>query len=361
MNILIDIGHPAHVHLLKYCINILKGKGHQIFITVKDLPVAKKLLNAEGFDFIEIGSKTDSIFGKALNQIKYNLKVLKIVHKHNIDIGIGSSLTLAHVSCISKMKSIVLDDDDDSVEPLFVKFGHPFANVILTPDSITRKSKKSIYYAGTHELAYLHPNRFQPDPKVLDELGLNLQSKFFILRFVAFKGHHDIGHLGLSIEQKKKIVDLLKQYGKVFITSEKEIEPELDEFRLPIAPEKIHSLMYYSTMFIGDSQTMTSEAGILGTPALKCNSFAGKLSVPNEMEKKYDLCYSCTPLHFDDLIEKIKHNLSNDNIKKEWQNKRQKFLNEKMDVTAFLVWFIENYPKSQQIFKDNSDIQLNFK
>jgi len=37
---------------------------------------------------------------------------------------------------------------------------------------------------------------------------------------------------------------------------------------------------------------MTSEAAMLGTPSLKLNSFAGKLSVPNELEQKYQLCYS---------------------------------------------------------------------
>ena len=60
---------------------------------------------------------------------------------------------------------------------------------------------------------------------------------------------------------------------------------------MPIPPESIHSLLYYAKMFIGDSQTMTTEAAILGTPALKCNTFAGKLSVPNELEEKYNLCY----------------------------------------------------------------------
>ena len=42
-------------------------------------------------------------------------------------------------------------------------------------------------------------------------------------------------------------------------------------------------------MFIGDSQTMTSEAAVLGVPSLRCNSFAGRISYINEQEFKYGL------------------------------------------------------------------------
>jgi len=105
-----------------------------------------------------------------------------------------------------------------------------------------------------------------------------------LLRFNAFKAHHDIGAKGLSIENKRKLIAYLETKGKVYITSERNIDEEFKKYQLLLSPEKVHSLIYYATMLIGDSQTMTSEAAILGTPALKCNTFAGKLSVPNELE-----------------------------------------------------------------------------
>jgi hypothetical protein len=36
-------------------------------------------------------------------------------------------------------------------------------------------------------------------------------------------------------------------------------------------------------------------------------------------------------------------------------------LSEKIDVTAFLVWFIKNYPKSVKIMKENPEFQERFK
>ena len=218
-----------------------------------------------------------------------------------------------------------------------------------------------MYYAGTHELAYLHPNWFTPTESVLAKAGLNKGERFFIMRFVAFKGHHDIGQSGLSLEQKRKLIDLLKPYGRVIITSERQIEPEFEEYRLPVPPEEIHSLMSYASMFLGDSQTMTSEAAILGVPALKCNTFAGRLSVPNELENKYGLCYSYQPTDFDRFYEHVKTLLETKNLKEVWQEKRRKFLSDKIDVTAFFTWFIENYPKSKEIMKENPDYQYKFK
>ena len=252
-------------------------------------------------------------------------------------------MTLAHVSRISRMKSIILDDDDDAVEPLFVKYAHPFADVILSPDSIRRKAKQTIYYAGTHELAYLHPNRFTPDEHVLSEMGLRPSEPFFIVRFNAFKAHHDVGAKGLSMEGKRLLINLLSQHGRVFITSERDIEEEFKPYQLKIAQEKVHSMMYFATMFVGDSQTMTSEAAVLGTPAVKCNSFAGRLAVPNELEHKYGLCYAFLPEQEEAFFAKIEELLAMPDLKAEWQRRRQILLADKIDVTQFLTSFIENY------------------
>ena len=36
-------------------------------------------------------------------------------------------------------------------------------------------------------------------------------------------------------------------------------------------------------------------------------------------------------------------------------------LKEKIDVTDFMIWFIENYPKSVQTMKVNPDYQYKFR
>jgi hypothetical protein len=363
LKILIDIGHPAHVHYYRNLANELEKKGHQVYWTVKDIDIAKHLLTYYGFKYYVLPKKSDSLPGKIWKQFLYDFIILKICLQKRIDIAIGTSVSVAHVSKISGVKSVVFDDDDDSVQPLVAKYVNPFADSLLAPEALKgRKNRKdTIYYNGTHELCYLHPKYFTPYPSVLKEIGLSEKDTFFIMRFNVFKAHHDIGAKGLSLNRKLQLIELLKPYGKVFITTEREIEPELKEYRLSISPEKIHSLMAFSTMFLGDSQTMTSEAAVLGIPTLKCNTFAGKLSVPNELEDKYQLCFSYQPADFDKMTEKINELLSVANLKEEFQRRRQKMLADKINVTAFMVWFIENYPQSMKIMKENPDYQYNFK
>lgn len=363
MNILIDIGHPAHVHLYRNLYFDLKKKGHFVTVTTKDLESATQLLDLYNIPYVKFPRKSDHIGGKLLLQLIYDWQQLLNVKKYKIDISLGTSITNAHISKITGTRSIIMDDDDDDVQPLFVKYAHPYADCLLSPDVLRGKRKRSdtIYYAGYHELAYLHPKRFTPDPNVLFELGLKPDDKYFIMRFNSFKAHHDNGVKGLSLDQKLQLINYLSDKGKIFITTEREIEQEFEKYKLSISPDKIHSLLYFATIFLGDSQTMTSEAAVLGTPAVRCNSFTGSISYLEEEEHKYGLAYGFKPENFNDLMDRIHMLLQKPDLKNEWNNRRLKMLADKVDVTSFLVWFVENYPHSKSIIQEQPDYQYNFR
>lgn len=361
MKVLFDIAHPAHVHLLKGVYVGLIRNGHQVVVTVKDIPAAKKLLDQFQIPFFCLGAKKDSFLGKFLKQWRYTYQLFNLTRKFRIEMCIGSSLTITHLKVLTGIPVIVFDDDDDQVEPLFAKLAHPFASVVLTPSSIKRKTKNAFYYEGYHELAYLHPNRFNVDVSVINELGLLPDEPYFVLRFNAFKAHHDIGVEGLSFAQKQQLVALLLKYGRVFISTEVEMESVFKPYQLPTSPEKIHSVICFATLFLGDSQTMTTEAALLGTPAIKLNSFAGRLSVPNELQNDYQLCFSYLPSQFEEFNEKLQQMLRDPDLKTTWNTRRQQLLAEKIDVTSFYLWFIENYPESVKIMRENPDYQYTFR
>lgn len=363
MNLLVDIAHPAHVHYYRHFYYDMKSKGHSVVVTVKDIASARALLERHSIPYNLIGSKRDGYLAKAVNQIRYDLSVNKIARDNKIDLGIGTSITLAHLSKISRIKSIILDDDDDEVQPLFARFAHPFADALLSPEALKghRRRKDTVFYSGYHELLYLHPNRFIPDESVPQSINLRKNESYFVLRFNAFKAHHDSGADGMTLEQKVNLVQLLARYGKVFITTEREIEKELEEYRLQLEPENIHHLLSFATMFVGDSQTMASEAAVLGTPSLRCNSFVGRIAYLEEEEHKYGLTYGFRQSEFDKMLVKIQELLAMPDLKPEWQRRRQRMLADKIDVTAFLVWFVENYPESAKIMRENPEYQYRFK
>lgn len=345
--ILVDINHPAHVHLFKYFIQEMKGRGYRVIVTAKEVPIIMHLLKVYNIDYIKVGKKKDSLALKYLYELYHLIKVLLQVWKYRVDYGLGISMVLPILSRVSKMKVIALDDDDLKATPTFAK-AISFASTILNPSSLAFEDRGAhrICHPSFHELAYLHPERFSPQESILEEIGLTKGEPFFIMRFNVFKAHHDVGARGLNTEQKLQIIELLKPFGKIFITTERDIEPEIKQYQMPVAPEKIHSLMYFATMFIGDSQTMISEAALLGTPAIKLNSFAGRLSIPNEIENKYGLCYSFLPEQFEEMKALIATLVIQSDLKTDWSRRRQKMLSEKIDLTAFLVWLIDNYPQS---------------
>ena len=62
------------------------------------------------------------------------------------------------------------------------------------------------------------------------------------------------------------------------------------------------------------------------------------------LEEKYDLCYAFQPEEYEQMLEKVEKLLRMTDLKKRWIQKRERFLSEMIDPTAFLVSFIENYP-----------------
>ena len=364
MNVLFDIGHPGHVHLFKNLSKQLEKDGHKVYYSVRNVPVALHLMDVYNMPYLYLGNKSNSIIGKAWKTIKNDIVLFWFVIRHRIDIGISSGISLSHVSRITRMKSFIFGDDDDEVAQLAVKYGFPYAEAVLSPSALGtahRKTPKAVFYAGYHELAYLHPNVFTPDESVFSKMGIEKGERYFILRFVALNAYHDIGQQGISFSKKKQLIELLNGYGRVIITSEKNIEPEFEKYKLTVPAEDMHSLMYYSSLYIGDSQTMASEAAVLGVPSLRCNTFVGRIAYLEEEEHKYGLTFGFTPDRFDQLLDKARELLQDPDTKEVWKEKQKKMLSEKIDVSAFFTCFIENYPNTRTVMKENPDYQYSFK
>ena len=90
MNILIDINHPAHVHLLRNVYKMLVEDGNKVYVAVKEIPSAMRLLDLYGIPYIIIGKKDDTLGKKGLDQLVYDKRLYGLVHKYGIDLGVGS-------------------------------------------------------------------------------------------------------------------------------------------------------------------------------------------------------------------------------------------------------------------------------
>jgi uncharacterized protein len=336
MNILISIEHPAHVHFFKNFIWALENE-HKIILVAFEKDLTIDLLNKYGFKFINLKGYGHSIIAKGLKMPLMTYKIARIAFKNKIDILMGVSIFAAQAAFFTRKKSYIFTDTEHAKEQ--IALFKPFATKIYTPSCFLKDlGKKQIRYDGYHEMAYLHTNRFKPNPHVLKELGINENDKFFIVRFVSWEASHDIGQKGLSLENKKKLIEMLSPHGRVIISSEKTLPEYFEPYRMIVSPTKMHDLLYFATMYIGESGTTATEASLLGTPSILINTLAKYCGNHLDLQKKE------IQFFFDNLesaLPTIKVYLDKE-MKEKFRLKVKYFMKEKIDVTDYLIKLFKN-------------------
>lgn len=343
---------------------ILKEHGHDINIVIKKKDVLEDLLQNDKWKFDNVLPKgrRDNKLSIVLGLLIRDLRVFKIAREYSPDLMIGTSPEITHVGKLLKIPSIVANEDNIEAIPFFTKLTFPFASYVLNPSSVKvgKWEFKNISYPGFHELAYLHPKYFSPNISKVQNL-MKANKDYFILRLSKLSAHHDTGIKGISSEMIYNIVEKLKPFGNVFISSERELNKELNQYLISINPNNIHHALYFAKIYIGDSQTMAAEAAVLGTPAIRFNDFVGRLAYLDELENKYELAFGFNTTDQQKLYEKLNYLLNIPNLKEEWAIKRKRMLSDKIDLTKFIIWIMENYPESVRVMKENPDYQYNFR
>ena len=337
MRILIDIGHPAHVHYFRNFIKLMEQKGHSFLIMARDKEVTQDLLKRYNIPFVPRGKGGKGLIGKALYMIKADMFLLKQALKFKPDIFVSfASPYAAHASFILRKPHIAFTDTEHA------KLGNlafmPFTDVIITPEAfLADLGKKHIKFKGFMEQCYLDSNYFKPKD-VKGMLNLKEDEEYIILRFVSWGASHDIGHSGLDDKSKEKIVQELSKKYRVFISSEAKLPEKFLKYKLDIPPEEMHSVLTNAKLFIGEGATMASECAILGTPAIYVNSLnAGTLMV----QEKYGNIFGFR--NAKGVLDKAIELLETKNLKEEFKIKQEKLLSGTIDVTKFMVDFIEGY------------------
>ena len=353
MNIGIFLGHPAHFHMLKHAAKAWTANGHKVFFAIKQKDILEQLLRDAGLDYTIIREgRGKGKISMMLSVVKMEWRMCKFLRRNKIDVLIGTTLSFA-ARYIARKPVVVMNEDDAAVVPLYAKIVYPFASNILAP-IVCNNGKwdtKSTKYPGYHELAYLHPNHFTPDPKIVEAYGIDTSKPYFVMRFASLNAHHDSGIKGINTDIAERLVKILEPFGTIYITSERPLEPQFEKYRIKINPLDMHHVMAFASLYIGDSQTMAAEAGVLGVPFVRFNDFVGRIGYLRELEDKYQLGYGIKASaegSVDALCERVETLVSMPSAERKatFAARREKMLSDKVDCAKFLTWFIENYPQS---------------
>lgn len=187
----------------------------------------------------------------------------------------------------------------------------------------------------------MHPDYFCPDLSIYQELGICPGEKYVVLRFGSFNAFHDFKERGFPLRVKYDLVSKMEKYTKVYISSECALPNALKRYALSISPDRIHQVLYYAQLLVGDTGTMTSESALLGTPSIQYASSVRKFGNFIELGDKYGLI--CSFSDPEKVVNKAVDMIQRRDLKDCWDQKRKKLLAEKIDVTKYMIDLINTF------------------
>ena len=341
MRILIDILHPAHVHFFKNFYREMGERGHRLMITVRDKECSLELLDKHHLPYTLISRQKTGAVGLATEMVQRTYRLTRVMREFEPDVMTGiMGPSIAAAGALRRVPAVVFYDTEFATQTNL--FTYPLAHSVCTPDCYQGSVPGRHYtYAGYHELAYLHPSHFEPDPAKLAAFGVRPGEPYSLVRFVHWQAIHDRKEVGLSLEQKLQIVELLERYGRVLISSEGPLPDELAARRSEGPVEDIHHLLAHAGIIVGESATMSSEAAVLGVPSVFIAT-TGR-GYTDDQEARYGLVRHLTEAQFEDALEAIQDFCDDKPQAFDRDQARQRLLQEKIDVTDWMVEYFEQH------------------
>jgi len=333
-----DVNHPVQALMLRPVIEAFGKQGYAARVFARDKDVTLGLLERFGIEAETLALRRRGRLGAAIELVARESRMLRRAMADRPVAIIGTSVHAARVGRLSGALSIVVNDDDAAAVPLFARLAYPFADMIVKPECLAFEGHPRQHtYRANQQLFYLHPSRFSPASDVRRELGLGAQDRFAVVRLSALDAHHDAGIRGVGQSLLAKLAALIPREITVFASLERaRILPE-GWRSLNLPPERLHHVLASAEFFVGDGQTMTAEAAVLGTPALRLNDFVGRISYLAQIER-YGLAFGFRPGDEDSLLKKLDEIARGDRSRPTFAAARALFLSDMVDP---LPWFID--------------------
>jgi hypothetical protein len=341
MRIGVFVNTPAQVHLYRNVVRELASRDHNVVVFARDDGCTLDLLDYYDIEYNVYG-KIDASKRNLLFQLPSHFaSIFGFSRNADLDLVIGMGVYSAFAAFVSRTPAIaVLDSEPMSLRHTLTS---PIVTAFITPNSFTKSlGKKHYTFDGFKETAYLHPDVYGSAGDIRAELGVG-DDPFVLVRFNAFNGHHDVGQRGFSLKEKETLIERLSEHARVFVSDEGDrldlSETEGEPY--DAHPALIHDALSEAELLIADTQTMVTEAALLGTPAIRSNSFVGDDDMGNFKElERAGLVYNLS--EFDDVLARAQSLLEDPDTAREWDEKRRQYVGEKCNLTALLTDLVDD-------------------
>ncbi|WP_265107834.1 DUF354 domain-containing protein [Halosolutus halophilus] len=328
---------PAHVHLYKHAVQALREEGHETLILARDYTCTIDLLDWYDLSY-EVYGYCDTSKGSLLSRLPaHYVRAFRLARRFDPDLIFGMGSYAAHTGAVARAPTVLLIDSEPA--SLDHTVSTPFARTILTPNTFRKDLGDNHYvFPGFKECAYLHPDIYTPNPSIRDRLGLGADEPYAIVRLNAFGSQHDVGKRGITGEQRHHLIERLSEEATILVSDEGD---DTDLEGLParpfdLHPALIHDALAEAELLVADTQTMVTEAALLGTPAIRSNSFVGDSDMGNFVElEDQGLIHNVAA--FDDVLELSISLLRDERTDEKWQRRRNDYLSNKANLTDLIV------------------------
>jgi predicted glycosyltransferase len=291
VRILIEAHHPSDIHFFKNAIREWTGRGDEVLLLGRDRDVMKALLRA--YDFIPhriLSSERQNNRFPLAEMLVRQLGVGRSIWRFHPDVVMSLMGSYAQSSFLFRVPNLIFTDSEH--QSFNHRIAHPFATRIYTPECFEKDlGKKQRRYPGYHELAFLHPKRFNPDEGVLGELGLEPRS-YVVVRTSAWNTLHDIGKRGLGARLGESLRELVRRARVVLVPEGGKLSPEFDPLQLRAPPHRYHDVLAFARLVLSEGASTASEAACLGVPTVYLNP--SQLGYLRDQERRYGLVFNTT-------------------------------------------------------------------
>lgn len=289
MRVWFDCTAAAHPLVLRPLIERFEARGDEVFVTAREYGQTLGILERLGIPYTAVGEHGGALrLGKAGALAGRSRRLASLVWEQRPELAIGhGSVDLAVLSFLLRIRSAQMQDYEFARLQRQVAFRA--ANRVLVPDSIPldrlkrlgAKGEKLCRYPGLKEEYYLAD--FEPDPKVLAELGLDREKVLVVVRpppeTSEYHAPNDVyaaavRRLAESPETQAVIIPRTEEQGVA--------ARALGAANLIVPEQAIdaQSLIAYADLVVSAGGTMNREAVALGTPVF--TTFSGRMGGVDE-------------------------------------------------------------------------------
>ena len=284
MRVWVDLTNSPHVLVMRPVIECLRAQGAEVEVTARDFAQTLDLCRRHGIEHTAIGRhRGRRVAAKALGLASRSAALVRWARgrRFHLAIGHGSNDVMVAAALLRVPSTTTFDYEWAAVQH---NVNCRLAAAVVVPDVIPPQrltrygaAGKLGRYPGLKEEYYLAD--FEPDPAVLDELGLDPAEPIVVVRTPpAVSLYHRFESRLFA-----QVLERLRAGQAVVLPRTRQQREELLARGGLVVPDRAvdaQSLVAYADLVVSAGGTMNREAVALGTPVY--TSFEGRLGAVDE-------------------------------------------------------------------------------